>query len=94
MGEKTAVYGGRKHTCCLVSAGARVDQGDCGVLPGKIECGRFFEYVKNRRMLLKRGQNASWTIFLAVLSIYAVDFAINAGTKCVSSCKATLLTDR
>jgi hypothetical protein len=83
MGKAQAVYGRWLGHCRIVFAGARVDDGNCQ--PIRERC------REGISILLEPGfgiccdsaahfyQAKNVTIALAVLSIYAVDFAINIG---------------
>jgi hypothetical protein len=66
-----------------VFAGVGVDEGDCGECGERCGDGEWMIYWegegRGRRHWADDWQERSATISLAVLSIYAVDFAINAG---------------
>ena len=81
MGEEKTVHDRRFRDCRVMLGGARVDVRDSGHVRLGNRLGQYMRACQEERDSDRTVQKRSCTIALAVLSIYAVDFAINAG-KC------------
>ena len=86
MGKTQAVHDWGFYNRCGVSVGSGLDGGDRGFVYGQAGYGRWRNTTSLGLTVTDCSVQArSCTIALAVLSIYAVDFAINAGQRFLAS---------
>ena len=81
MGETKAIHGGWINHCWPMLVGPWLDSGNSWALREKPGHGKVGERNITYGWSLTKSllQKSTCTIALAILSIYAVDFAINAG---------------